>query len=59
MISEFALIVDKNNNAKDIVYLHDDVIYAVIREFDKNNPNDAPHKVYIWSPKNSYFIEYK
>lgn len=46
---EFVLIVDVDGHPVDLVPVQDDVIWAVVRETDREHPGDAPHVPWHWN----------
>lgn len=50
--NEFIAIVDKDGDVQDTSPVNDDVIWALVRRFDKALPGDAPHTPWHWNGTN-------
>lgn len=46
--NEFCAIVDCDGDIVHAVSINDDIIWSVIRSYDKDDPEYAPHKPLVW-----------
>ena len=49
--NEFCAILDKDGDVVDTVSINDDMIWSMVRNHDKDDPDDSPHTPWIWDGK--------
>lgn len=54
MINPFTIICDKDGDPVDLIsgFICTDVPHAIVREWDRKHPEDAPHSSWDWDGEN-------